>query len=433
MKKIRTRINRRTFLSSSAAAMAGPLILRSAVLGREGQTPPSERIRVGFIGTGKMMHDYHLPSMLGFEDAEAVAVCDVDVNRRLHAKKVVEDRYRDKRPYKGCDVYHDYREMLDRKDIDAVIISTPDHAHALPVLHACLAGKDLYCEKPLAHTLREAELCIKAARKHGRVLQTGSQQRSGVFGQFPLGCELIQNGRLGKIQRVWVGVGGPAVPCTLPEEPMEGGLDWNMWLGPAPLRPYHSALSPRGMHNHFPAWRSYREYAGGGLSDMGAHHFDIAQWALGMDESGPVKIIPPEGRNATSGARFIYANGIEMIHGGPGGCVFEGERGRLRIDRGVLSSDPEELVKEPLGENAIRLPRSPGHHRDWMNAIRSRSKPICDVEVGARSAAICILGNLAYWHGQTLEWNPRTWTFADAIQNEWLDKPRREGWGLPRI
>ncbi|MEK7677875.1 MAG: hypothetical protein AAB676_18760 [Verrucomicrobiota bacterium] len=268
--------------------------------------------------------------------------------------------------------------------------------------------------------------------KHQRVLQTGSQQRSDVFGQFRLACELIRSGRLGQVKTVQVGVGGPSRWCDLPGEAPEPGLDWNLWLGQAPMRPYHSALSPRGMHNHFPAWRSYREYSGGGLTDMGAHHFDIAQWALDMDQSGPVDIIPPEDPRATTGVKFVYASGVEMFHGGPGGCVFAGTAGKLRIDRGVLTSKPAGIVKEPLGEKEAHLPKSPGHHRNWIDCLRSRRRPVADVEIGARSVTVCHLANLAYWYRRKLRWDPQTWRFVgDDEANQWLDRPRREPWQLP--
>ena len=192
----------------------------------------------------------------------------------------------------------DFRELIARKDIDAVCIATPEHWHAIPAIEAMKAGKDVYCEKPLTLTLAEAKRCIDVARKYKRVFQTGSQQRSNVFGPFREAVEIIRSGRLGKIQTVTVGVGGPSKWCDLPAEELEPGLDWDLWLGPAPMRPYNSILSPRGVHKHFPDWRSYREYAGGGHSDMGAHHYDIAQWCLGMDESGPVEIIPARSRRS---------------------------------------------------------------------------------------------------------------------------------------
>lgn len=411
------------------------MIVSSAVFGAESKAPPSERIAVGFIGTGKMAHDFHLSTLSGFGDVQCVAVCDVDSTRRAHAQKFIEDRYsKAGRTYKGCDTYNDFRELIARKDIDAVVIATPDHWHAIPLIAACQAGKDVYCEKPLTLTIREAQTCIAAVRKNNRVLQTGSQQRSNVFGQFRQAVELIRSGRIGKVKTVHVGVGGPSKWCDLPEEAMEPGLDWNLWLGQAPSRSYNSVLSPRGMHNHFPNWRGYREYSGGGMTDMGAHHFDIAQWALGMDESGPVEIYPPDDPKSETGVRYVYANGIEMIHGGASGCTFQGSEGRLYIDRGKLTSEPESIVKEPLGEKDVHLPKSPGHHRNWLDCIRSRQRPVADVEIGARSVSVCHLGNLAYWYRRKLRWDPQAWKFlGDDEANQWLDRTRREPWQLPKV
>jgi predicted dehydrogenase len=428
------RITRREFAKGAAAAAAMPVIVPGTVFGSQDRAAPSERITVGFIGCGKMANDYHLSTLLKLGDVQALAVCEVDTTRRKHAKKRVEDAYAKDGSYRGCDQYTDFRELLARADIDAVCIATPDHWHAIPLIEACKAGKDVYCEKPLTLTILEAKRSIDAVRKHQRVMQTGSQQRSDVFGKFREACELIRSGRLGTIKTVSVGVGGPSRWCDLKEEPMEPGLDWNMWLGQAPLRPYNSALSPRGVHNHFPAWRAYREYSGGGHTDMGAHHYDIAQWALGMDESGPVEIIPPENPKAGRGVRYIYANGVEMTHGGPSGCVFVGTKGRLHIDRGVLTSEPEEIVKEPLADNEVHLYRSPGHHRNWLDCIRSRKRPVADVEIGARSVTVVHLGNLAYWYGRRLRWDPKNWKFVgDDEANGWLDRQRRDPWQLPEV
>jgi predicted dehydrogenase len=434
MKRI-PHLTRREFLKAAATGAIGfPTIVPRTIFGAEGKAPPSERVTVGFIGCGKMANDYHLSTLLKFGDVQALAVCEVDKARRAHAQKRVEDAYAKDTAYKGCAAYNDFRDIIARKDIDAVCIATPEHWHALPIIEACRAGKDVYCEKPLVLTLAEAKRCVDAVRKHQRVLQTGSQQRSSVFGPFRKAAEIVRSGRLGQIQTVTVGVGGPSQWCDLKEEELEPGLDWDLWLGPAPQRPYHSALSPRGVHNHFPAWRNYREYAGGGHSDMGAHHYDIAQWCLGMDESGPVEITPPEDPKANSGVQYRYANGIVMTHGGPSGCGFTGTSGKLRIDRGHLSSEPESIVKEPLGEKDVHLYESPGHHRDWLNCIRSRKRPVADVEIGARSVAIVILGNLAYWHHRKLKWDPQAWTFpGDSEANQWLDRERRQPWALPAV
>jgi hypothetical protein len=236
------------------------------------------------------------------------------------------------------------------------------------------------------------------------------------------------------VKAVRVGVGGPSRWCDLKEEAMEPGLDWNLWLGYAPVRPYSPVLSPRGVHKHFPAWRSYREYSGGGLTDMGAHHFDIAQWALGLDESGPVEVVPPADAKAETGAKLVFANGVEMIHGGPSGCTFEGTAGRLYIDRGKLTAEPESVLEEPLGEKDAHVPRTKGHHRDWIDCIRSRGRPIAHVEAGARTATLCHLTNLAYWNRRALRWDPQSWKFiGDAEADTWLDRPRRDPWHLPKV
>ncbi|MFI5378797.1 MAG: Gfo/Idh/MocA family protein [Tepidisphaerales bacterium] len=428
-------VSRRQFLKGvSVAAIAAPTIVPVSVFGADGKTPPSERLTVGFIGCGKMAREYHFSTLLKFADVQALAVCEVDKTRREFSRKLVEQTYSRDAAYKGCAEYADFRELIARKDIDAVCIATPEHWHAIPAIEACKAGKDVYCEKPLTLTLAEGKRCIEAARKYNRVFQTGSQQRSSVFGPFRKAAEIVRSGRLGKILTVTVGVGGPSKWCDLPGEEMEPGLSWDLWLGPAPMRPYHSALSPRGMHKHFPAWRNYREYAGGGHSDMGAHHYDIAQWCLGMDESGPVEITPPADPKATKGVQYLYANGVVMTHGGPGGCVFTGSAGTLHIDRGVLTSNPESIVKEPLGEKDVHLYESPGHHRDWINCIHSRKRPIADVEIGARSVAVVILGNLAYWHQRKLRWDPAKWEFTgDNEAAQWLDRERRDPWQLPGV
>ncbi len=413
---------------------AFPTIVPATVFGTQDKAPPSERITVGFIGCGIMANSYHLSTLLGFGDVQAVAVCEVDRTRRDAARRRVEKAYEGKTEYKGCAAHADFREIFARKDIDAVCIATPEHWHAIPAIEAMKAGKDVYCEKPLTLTLAEGKRCIEAARKCERVFQTGSQQRSNVFGHFREAAELIRSHRLGQIQTVTVGVGGPSKWCDLPAETMEPGLDWNLWLGPAPERPYNSHLSPRGVHDFFPRWRNYREYAGGGHADMGAHHYDIVQWCLGMDESGPVEILPPLVPNSDHGVTYRYADGVVMVHGGPSGCTFTGTKGTLRIDREHLSSDPASIVEDPLNAKGVHLEKSPGHHRNWLDCIRSRKRPLADVEIGARSVAITILGNLAYWNHRPLRWDPAKWEFVDDPEaNRWLDRERRDPWQLPAV
>jgi predicted dehydrogenase len=425
--KQKGRLTRRQFLQSSAAlAASAPLILPSRVW--SAQPGPNERITLGFIGVGKQARGL-MNGFLHSQGTQVVAVCEVDTTRREHAQKTVEDFYAKKSGagFKGCAAYHDFRELTARKDIDAAVIATPDHWHAIPVAAAADAGKDMYCEKPLSLTIYEARAMVRAVRRNQRVFQTGSMQRSSP--EFLKACELVRNGRIGQVKQVIVDVGGPSRWCDLPEEPMEPGLDWNFWLGPAPLRPYNSILSPRGVHDHYPAWRNYREYSGGGMTDWGAHHFDIAQWGLGMDDSGPVEIIPPEDPKATKGVRFLYANGVEMIHGNSGGVLFIGDKGRILVNRGKFKAEPESIAQEPLGEKAIRLYKSPGHIQDFLNCVRSRKRPICDVEIGCRSVTVCHLGNLAYWNHRRLKWDPAKERFiGDDEANTWLNPPKRAPW-----
>ena len=253
-----SRITRRQFVKGAVAAAAAPLVVPASALGKD-RSAPSERLTLGFIGVG-IQNRGHLRHFLGQKDVQVLAVCDVDTKRREHAQKTVNDRYaKDKKDgkYKGCDVYNDFRALLGRKDVDAVVIATPDHWHAIPALEAIKAKKDVYCEKPLTLTIHEAKLLIDAVRKYKRVFQVGSQQRSSP--EFRHACELVRNGKIGKVKEVYVNVGGPSKPCDLPEEKLEEGLDWDRWLGPAPKRPYNSVLSPRGVHGHFPNWRNYQE------------------------------------------------------------------------------------------------------------------------------------------------------------------------------
>ena len=391
-------LNRRQFLkATSLAALAAPLLLPSA-RGASARKGPNDLITLGFIGTGTQGRGL-LNNFLAMPDTQVVAVCDVDTTRRDHAKKVVEEFYSIKgnKDFKGCAAYKEFGEVLARKDIDAVVIAAPDHWHAYIAIAACRAGKDIYCEKPLSLTIHEARAMVKAARKYDRVFQTGSMQRSG--------------------------------PCNLAAEPLEPGLNWDLWLGPAPQRPYNSVLSPRGVHQHFPNWRDYREYSGGMMTDWGAHHFDIAQWGLGMDESGPVEIIPPEDPKATRGVRYLYANGVEMLHGDSGGVLFIGSEGRILVNRGKFEATPAALGEEPLGANAIHLYKSYSHTKDFLDCMRCRQRPICVVEIGCRSVTVCHLGNLAYWNHRHLRWDPVKERFVgDKEANQWLDRPKRGPW-----
>jgi predicted dehydrogenase len=433
------RLSRRQFLQRSAAA-AAPMIVPASVFGTQDKAAPSQRLTLGFIGCGTMNYG-HLRRAQGMADAQILAVCDVDTNRREFFKRKTQEAYSKDTTYKGCDAYNDFMEIVGRKDIDAVVIATPDHWHTIPALEAMKAGKDVYCEKPLTLTIHEAKLLIDATRKYERVLQTGSQQRSDW--EFQVAINLVRKGAVGKVKQVIVDVGGPSKPCDLPEEKEEPGLDWDRWLGPAPKRPYNAVLSPRGMHTHFPAWRNYKEYSGGMMTDWGAHHFDITQWALAADESGPVEIIPPEDPKKGRGVRYVYANGVEVIHGSSGGVRILGTDGEILVNRGKLESKPESIVQKYKGEKGLKAPSGPdeflptrpvGHFKNWVDCVRSRQKPICDVEIGARSVTVCHLGNLAYWNGAKIKWDPKEWKFVDGTGDpKWLDRERREPFLLPKL
>lgn len=421
------KLSRRSFLQTTTAlGLTAPWIVPSSVW--SSPTNPNDRITMGFIGVGTQGR-YLLGGFLGNKETQVLAVSDVDTTRRESAKKTVDAHYAKQKgtAYAACAEYPDFRDVIARQDLDAVCIATPDHWHAYIAIAAANARKDIYCEKPLSLTIHEARAMVRAARRNERIFQTGSMQRSSS--EFLKACELVRNGRIGKVQTVLVDVGGPSVWCDLPEEHMEPGLDWDLWLGPAPHRPYNSVLSPRGVHKHFPNWRNYREYSGGMMTDWGAHHFDIAQWGLGMDDSGPVEIIPPDDPKATRGVRYRYANGVEVVHGGSDGVTFIGTEGRIFVNRGKFKAEPETIAEEPIPDNGVRLYKSTHHLQDFLNCMRSRQRPICDVEIGCRSVTVCHLGNLAYWNHRRLKWDPANERFIDDNEaNFWLDRPVRGPW-----
>lgn len=441
--------SRREFVqSTAAAALTAPMIVPSSVLGKDPAKPaPSQRINLGFIGVGKQASG-HVNGFAGMPSVNIVAVCDVHTGRRERAQNLVNDKYKklERQDYKGCDAYVDYRELLARKDIDAVCIGTPDHWHTTILVEAARAKKHIYCEKPLTLTIAEAELAIKAVRKYKVVFQTGSQQRS--TGPFREVCEYIRSGRLGSIKEVHVGVQSTSKPCDLPENPTPEGLDWDRWQGQAPARGWNSTLCSNegewGKYPFNPGWRDYREYSGGYVTDWGAHHFDITQWALDKDTSGPDEIhapeTPPEKPGETFGARLVYhktavGDNVQVIHTKmENGIRFIGEKGEIFVSRQKKISNPESILAEPLTDKDVKLRRSPGHKEDWLKCITTGERPICDVEIGARSVTVCHLVNLAYWHNRSFKWDPKKWEFiGDAEANKLKSRPQRQGYELPSI
>lgn len=440
--------SRRTFLAT-AASTGIPFILPSRVWGAE--TPANERIGMGFIGMGKQSRGL-LDGFIHHPKVRVVAVCDVDTTRREDAQNKVVDYYTN-HPERGaaeCAAYNDFRELIARDDIDAVCIATPDHWHTIPTLAALNAGYDVYCEKPLTHNIHEAIAVMETVKKTGRVLQTGSMQRS--MEEFRVACELVRNGAIGKVAKVECSFGPPGKPCDLPEEPMEPGLDWEMWIGPGPMRPYNSILAPRGMHDHFPLWRDYKEYGGGMVCDWGAHHLDVAQWGLDMDDSGPIGVTPPDDPNAVEGAVLHYKGGIDVVHKAGFGVHFYGDKGEVLVNRGKFElyldgqkvagfaerTDPGSLEstilqvqKDHLADAKIKLYDSHDHIRDFIQCVGSRKKPITNEQVGGRSAICCHLMNQAYYHHAAIKWDPKKLQFAEGTGDPtWLTREYREPWSV---
>ncbi len=430
------RSTRREFVRRVAAAAAGavaaPVILPPSVFGAAGQAAPGNRIAVGLIGMGKMMWS-HLRGCLSSEEVQVVALCDVERNRLKVCSDLVKEAYSQRfgADYKGVAVYRDFRELLARPDIDAVMIATPTNWHAIQAVEAMKAGKDVYCEKPLALTIREAQAIAEAARRYGRIFQVGSQQRSDY--KFRFACELVRNGAIGKLKSVHVNVGGPAEECYLPAQPVPESLDWDMWLGPAPMRPYNAELAPQDNYAVFPNWRHYRDYCNGGLYDFGAHHFDIAQWGLGMDGSGPVQILPPEYSDFKR-LTFIYADGTPMTHGGASGNAaveFVGESGTVKVNRGYLETDPAELIRYKFGAGDIRLYESLDHKANWLDGIRTRKPCICTADVGLSTITVCSLASIAYQMNEPLKWNPKEMDFVgNPAAGRFLSRGMRAPWTL---
>ncbi len=427
-------VSRRTFLATTAGACAIPHLGSVAVCDEsDKKVSQNDRINIGFIGVGTMGRG-HLGSFLSMPDVVVVGVCDVVKERREDAKGRVEKTYANKRKgtYKGCAEYSDFRKLLDQPGLDAVVIATPDHWHAITCILATRAKKDIYCEKPLTHNIAEGRRIVNEVAKAKTIFQTGSQQRSEFNNYFRRAVELVRNGVIGKLKTIRIGVGAPNRPCDLPTQEIPVGTDWDTWLGPAPERGYNEILCPKGIHKHFPAWRNYREFAGGGLADMGAHHFDIAQWALDMDRSGPVEVIPPSDPKKFSGLKFVYANGVEMFHGGEADCVFVGDKGTIFASRGYLRTDPADLAKVVLDNaNGFHAYPSNNHRRNWIECLRSRASTICPAETGHRSATICHLANIGYQLRRTLRWNPALEQFVDDKEaNALTTREPREKWKI---
>lgn len=454
-------MNRRRFLTAAAAtaggavlaapALAGaPTIVPASALGRGRRPAPSDRITLAVIGTGNQGTN-DLLQFLKDERVQVVAVCDVNresagywdgrVGGREPARRIADWYYADERRsgrYAGCAAYEDFRYVLARDDIDAVETALPDHWHAIPVIEAARAGKDIYGQKPLSLTVAGGRAMSDAVREHGVVFQTGSQQRS-MF-QFHHACELVRNGRLGAVHTVRCGLPGGhpdfgQVAHRQEPEPIPDGFNYDLWLGPAPEAPY----VPARCHVNF---RWILDYSGGQVTDWGGHHPDIAQWGIGKEYSGPVAIrnargvFPTDGLYNTATAfhfEAVYDNGVTMIVGDdePFGVTFEGDDGWVRVTRqGYEVSDPEIWTSE-IGPGDVRLPQSDDHFRNFIDCVISREEPVAPIEQAHRSITIAHLGNIAMLLGRDLAWDPEAErVVGDESANAMLAREMRAPWHL---
>jgi len=440
-------ISRRDLLKGAAgAALAAPFIVSASALGAAGRPAASNRIGIAHIGVGGRGGGL-MSGFLGDSDVQVLAVCDADDNRRANAKKRVEGAYSQQAPgtYAGCKDYKEFRQILDRPDVDGVVIATPDHWHALIAAMAAKAGKDVYCEKPMAARIADGRAAADAIRRYGRVFQTGSQERS--TGTTRYACELVRNGRLGKIHtiRTWLPTGDKHSGCTGPE-PIPEGLDYDLWLGPAPWAPYHHARLPGN-------FRWIMDYSDGELTDRGAHTNDIALLGAGPLLVGPVDIqghgtflkdplwdVPYEYH-----IEFTYANGLKLIvdsGDAPGNAIcnitkahrgikFEGTEGWVfvAVHGGALEADPPELLKSVIGPGDIQLGRSRGHGQDWINAIKTRGPTMAPAEDGHRTASFCHLCLTACLLKRKLKWDLVREKFIDDEEaNRIIFRPMRAPW-----
>jgi len=399
------RITRRDFLArAGGAALAAPLFVNSRSFGA------NSRINLAGIGMGGQGRG-DLGGALGFKEIQAVAVCDVVEEHRNQAKAMVDSRYGNS----DCRAYNDYRDIIARDDIDAVLIGTPDHWHAIISIEAMTHGKDVYCEKPETLTVREGRAMVETARRYGRVFSGGSQR---VWDDYNYFHKMVRGGHIGQVKEAWVNVGGPSGPCYLPPVPIPQGVDWDRWLGPSPWRPFHPTLIRGG-------FRAYSDYSGGGMTDWGCHGFGGALFTCNLHETGPAEIIPPDGKDYQL-LTYIFANGVRIYHGGGWGGIlsFRGADGELPArDNSQDETPPDIYIPNYKGRGGI--------FGDFVHCVQTRERPFRDIEVAHRTATHAHLGNIAYWLKRPLKWDPvKEEIIGDAEAARWLDRPKREPWRL---
>jgi len=410
----RSIVSRRRFLKRAAgvaAAVGAPALIPGSVLGFDGATPASERIAFAGIGMGGQGRG-DLGGFLGFPQLQCVAVCDVVGQHCDQAKRMVDDRYQNQ----DCKAYKDFRDITRRDDIDAVLIGTPDHWHAIISVDAMIHGKDVYCEKPETLTVREGRRMVEIARRYGRVFSGGSQR---VWGDYHWFHKMVRGGRIGEVKEAWANIWGTSGPCNLEPHPVPDDVDWDMWLGPTPYRPFHPGLI-RG------DFRPYRNYSGGGMTDWGCHTFAGILFALNLHKTGPTKIIPPDGDEYPQ-LTYIFDTGQRVYHGGGWNGIinFRGAEGELsegEMRLGTIKA-PDIYIPNYKGTGGI--------FGDFLHCVKTRERPFRDIEIAHRAATMCHLGNIAYWTDQTIEWDPEKEELLDnPVAERWLDRPKREPWNV---
>lgn len=429
--------SRRRFIKHTLIGAAGVAVLPVA---QSCKAAASDTIRIGVIGLGQQAMNL----MRGFariKGVHVVAGADVYGIKRERFKKHLDDFYLEREEKVDVKTYANYQDILDRKDIDAVVIATPDHWHAIQAIAACKAGKDIYLEKPITFTIKESLAVVKAVRENNVVLAVGSQQRSD--NNFQHAVKLAQTGGIGKLEKIYASVGPPPDPYNLPEEPIPADLDWEAWLGPMPYVHYNSKLNPPVSldppvnETFWGAWRYYKETGGGYTCDWGAHNFDIGQWGAGMNDSGPVKITPA-GFEGTEFLTYEYANGVIMTNQpynekGGKGVKFIGSDAWVSVWRGGIAASDDSLLPEASDDaNAgLKYESGTGHLGNFIQCIKERKDPIANVENGHRTVTTCILGNIAHELGRPVAWDPVNEFFVDDKEAEkFFHREYREGYTL---
>ncbi len=432
---------------SLAGAAAAPLVIPASVLGRNNTTAPSNRITLGFVGVG-MMGAGHFRIFSDYDDVQILALSDVDSWRRDTNTQLLERAYSNRAndgTYRGFQAYRDFRELLGRDDIDAVVVATGERWHPAITVLAAQAGKDIYCEKPISLTIRQARTMADTVRRHHRVFQTGLQQRNSP--EYRKAMELVHAGRIGDVKLAYVSESGVSPFQNFPAEPLPKGLDWEMWLGPCPWYPYNYRYHHTGAPQHVVPWSCNRAFGAGGMTSGNVHNLDSAHEGLRKDGAGPVQLTPA-GVDGEPSLTFTYADGTRIVfatHLHPGkheipegwnpatpivnfGVLFVGDEGWIHVERfGVLNCYPEYLLDSTVPKtHSVRE-----NHRDWLECIRSRRRPRADVEIGACSTILSHLGCIALWTGRKLTWDPVQEEFpSDAEANSLLSRAAREPWNV---